>query len=180
MKTKYLSFTTPSLTVNTEPDKPHEDNNNTIIKKIKKKEKLLNQTLFTHITIENADLSDSDLKDVNFTYATFKDVKLNRATNFSKAKWASATLENIDFTGVDLDGADFSNAAIVNARGLNHAKNFNKAKWNSTKFINTKLADVDFHGVKFYKTVFDNSPLEFVKNLNNATFEGITLSYRSL
>jgi Uncharacterized low-complexity proteins len=79
----------------------------------------LSRSQLINVDLTGANLSDADLSRADLTDTTFDEANLSHAdlsyVDFTNATFVDADLSSVDFSYAELNGADFSNADFTNA-----------------------------------------------------------------
>lgn len=114
------------------------------------------------IEISEADLSASNLEDMDFKNIDFS------GTNFQEAN-----LINIDFTDCDLTSADFSRATLTECNFSGSILNGTAFNYSTVSYCN--FSDADMAGTNFSEADLSDSDFSTAENLESCRFdEGTT------
>lgn len=134
---------------------------------IQPKTKLIGENL-SNISLYEADLSNSTIKNVVLDEANMEEAKFKGANLFEvslcnataiKAKFSDSKLEKVDFSGSNLQKCDFADATITNSNFNDcdlRKSIFTNSKFLKVSFKNANLIDANFGNAKFEKCDMDN------------------------
>jgi uncharacterized protein YjbI with pentapeptide repeats len=117
---------------------------------------LFNCELTSQADITGANFSGASLQDTDFTQSIMKNVIFSGATffegtKFNRVDFSGSSLTNLDFSNLLFDGANFSGADLTGSKFINAEllqANLGGGLFLDPSFHNTNLSNVDFTGAK--------------------------------
>jgi BTB/POZ domain-containing protein KCTD9 len=154
---------------------PKQENNSglftTLKAALKQAKASMGMSKFAAIDLKQADLSDSNLAEGNFSYSSLLETKFNRSI-VTDAMFMAAALKGSSFENSNLTNSIFGASDLQEV-------NFNGANLTNTKFRASALQSATFENSTLVNTTFITSDLSTL-SFNNLELNGVIFNASSL